>query len=63
MHQFIMSIGLAILNFFRNIDLSTVKSALSITVTGWLGIFVVTIVIILIVTLLKKLSSVLPGSN
>ncbi len=63
MHEFIMKIGLAILNFFRGIDFSTVKSALSITLTGWLGIFVVTIVIILIVMLLKKLSSLLPGKD
>ncbi len=52
MHELIMQIGAAILMFFRNIDMTTVLSALEITVTGWLGIFVVTIVIILVVRLL-----------
>ncbi len=57
MHDFIMSIGYAILNFFRNFDSSTMLQALEITVTGWLGIFVVMAVIILIVWLLNKINS------
>ncbi len=58
-HNFIMGIGNAVIGFFLNIDWSSVKNALSITVTGWLGIFVVTIVIILVVLLLSKVSTML----
>ncbi len=57
MHDFIMSIGYAILSFFRNMDLTIVSQALEITLIGWLGIFVVMAVIILIVWLLNKIKS------
>ncbi len=57
MHDFIMSIGQAILNFFRDFPVETVLQALEITVTGWLGIFVVMGVIILIIYLLNKIKS------
>ncbi len=57
MHEFIMGIGAAILNYFRNFDVTTLLQALEITVTGWLGIFVVMAVIILVVWLLNKINS------
>ena len=57
MHNYIMGIGAAILNYFRSIELSNLKSALSIMGVGMLGIFVVTGVIILVVSLLNKLFS------
>ncbi len=57
MHEYIMGIGQAILNYFRSIDFSNIKSALSIMGVGMLGIFIVTGVIILVVTLLNKLFS------
>ncbi len=55
MHELIMKIGYAVIGFFTGIDTNNVTNALSITVIGWLGIFVVTIVIILVVVLLSKL--------
>ena len=57
MHEYIMGIGQSILNYFRSIDFSNLKSALSIMGVGMLGIFIVTGVIILVVTLLNKLFS------
>ncbi len=57
MHAWIMSLGEAILNYFRNFDATIIMQALEITVTGWLGIFVVMGVIILIVWLLNKINS------
>ncbi len=57
MHDFIMSIGQSILDFFRNFDVTTLLQALEITVTGWLGIFVVMGVIILVIYLLNKIKS------
>ncbi len=57
MHEWIMSIGQAILDYFRNFDATTLMQALEITVTGWLGIFVVMGVIILVVYLLNKIKS------
>ena len=57
MHNFIMGIGQSILNYFQSIDLSNLKDALSIVGVGMLGIFIVTGVIILVVTLLNKLFS------
>ena len=56
-HEFIMGIGYAILEFFQNINVTTILQALEITVIGWLGIFVVTGVIILVVYLLNKIKS------
>ncbi len=57
MHDIIMSIGYAILSFFRNIDMATVMQALEITVTGWLGIFVVMAIVIAVVWLLNKIKA------
>ncbi len=57
MHEWIMSIGRAILEFFKNIHFETILQALEITVTGWLGIFAVTLVIILVVYLLNKIKA------
>ncbi len=48
MHEIALNIGYATLDFFARIG-----PALSITVTGWLGIFVVTGVIIGVVNLLN----------
>ncbi len=56
-HEFILSIGQAVYNYFTNINLTTVLQALEITGIGWLGIFVVMGVIILIVYLLNKIQS------
>ena len=55
MHEFIMNIGYAILAFFQNLNTDNLLTALSIMGTGMLGIFIVTGVIILVVTLLIKL--------
>lgn len=57
MHDYIMNIGYAILNYFRNFDATTLLQALEITLVGWLGIFVVMGVIILVVWLLNKIKS------
>ena len=57
MHDFVMSIGYAVLEFFYSIDTANLLRSLSIMGTGMLGIFLVTGVIILVVTLLDKLFS------
>ncbi len=57
MHDLIMRIGYAILNFFRNIDFDTIAQAWEVTKIGYLGIFVVMGVIILVVWLLNKIKS------
>ena len=57
MHEFIMSIGYAVLEFFTNFNTDNLLSALSIMGIGMLGIFLVTGIIILVVTLLNKLFS------
>ena len=54
MHEWIMNIGYAILAFFQNLNTDNLMTALSIMGTGMLGIFIVTGVIILVVTLLIK---------
>jgi hypothetical protein len=56
-HEFIVMIGYYVVEFFRNINVATILQALEITVTGWLGIFVVTGVIILVVYLLNKIKA------
>ncbi len=56
-HEFIVGIGYYVAEFFRNINMTTILQALEITVTGWLGIFVVTGVIILVVYLLNKIKA------
>ncbi len=63
MHDFIMSIGYAVIGFFANINWENVLNALEITVFGWLGIFIVTGVIIGVVYLLGLLSSKLPSGE
>ena len=55
MHEWIVNLGYAILEFFRNINTDNLLTALSIMGTGMLGIFVVTGIIILVVSLLTKL--------
>ncbi len=57
MHDFIMNIGYAILNFFYSIDTGNLLDALYIMGIGMLGIFIVTGVIITVTTLLNKLFS------
>ena len=54
MHEWIMNIGYAILAFFQNINTEGLLTALSIMGTGMLGIFIVTGIIILVVTLLIR---------
>ena len=55
MHEFVMKIGYAVANYIASINLGNIKSALSIMGVGMLGIFIVTGVIILVVTLLNKI--------
>ena len=55
MHEFIMSIGKAVVDFFCSIDTSKLTDALSIMGIGMLGIFIVTGVIIAVVALLNKI--------
>ena len=57
MHEFIMNIGYAVYGFFANMDFSGLGNVLSIVGIGMLGIFIVTGVIILVVTLLNKIFS------
>ena len=57
MHEWIMNIGYAVLKYFYSIDVNSLKDALSIMGIGMLGIFIVTGVIILTITLLDKLFS------
>ena len=57
MHEWIMNIGYAILEFFQNISVENLLTSLSIMGTGMLGIFLVTGIIILVVMLLTKLFS------
>ena len=55
MHEWIVNLGYAILEFFQNINTDNLLTALSIMGTGMLGIFLVTGIIILVVTLLTKI--------
>ena len=55
MHEWIVNLGYAILEFFRSISTDNLLTALSIMGTGMLGIFIVTGIIILVVTLLTKI--------
>ena len=57
MHEYIMNIGRKVLEFFYSIDTGNLKDALSIMGIGMLGIFIVTGVIIGVVTLLNKIFS------
>jgi hypothetical protein len=56
MNAIAIKIGTAVANFFLSIDTAAILQALSIVGVGMLGIFVVTLVIIGVVTLLNKLS-------
>ena len=55
MHEWIVNLGYLILEFFQNINTTNLLTALSIMGTGMLGIFIVTGIIILVVTLLTKI--------
>ena len=57
MNDIAIRIGYAIVSFFRSIDTAALLDALSIVGVGMLGIFIVTGVIILVVTLLNKVFS------
>ena len=55
MHDLIMKLGYLILEFFQNINTANLLTSLSIMGTGMLGIFIVTGVIIAVVSLLNKI--------
>lgn len=57
MNEIAIKIGTAIAQFFLSIDTAALLQALSIVGVGMLGIFVVTLVIIGVVTLLNKVLS------
>lgn len=57
MNEIAIKIGTAIMQFIYSIDTAALLNALSIVGVGMLGIFTVTLVIILVVTLLDKLFS------
>ena len=57
MHEWIVNLGYAILAFFQNINADNLLTALSIMGIGMLSIFIVTGVIILVVSLLIKIFS------
>ena len=57
MNEIAIKIGTAIAQFFLSIDTAALLQALSIVCVGMLGIFVVTLVIIGVVTLLNKVLS------
>ena len=54
MHDLIMKLGYAILAFFQNMNTDNLLTSLSIMGIGMLSIFIVTGVIILVVSLLIK---------
>lgn len=57
MNEFAAKIGYAVVNFFTSINTGNLLDALYIMGIGMLGIFIVTGVIILVITLLCKLFS------
>ncbi len=57
MNEWITNIGYAVLEFFTSIDGGNLLTALSIMGTGMLGIFLVTGIIIAVITLLGKIFS------
>ena len=57
MHDLIMKLGYAILAFFQNMNKDNLLTSLSIMGIGMLSIFIVTGVIILVVSLLIKIFS------
>jgi len=54
MNEFMTKIGYAVLNFFSSVDTDALGTALRIMGIGMLGIFIVTGVIITVITLLGK---------
>ncbi len=62
-HQFALKVGYATIGLFTGIDTASLLDALKITGIGWLGIFVVTLVIIAVVTLLTKISTKLSSDK
>jgi len=54
MKDIAVKIGTAVLEFFASINVSNILTSLYIMVIGMLSIFVVTTVIILVISLLKK---------
>ena len=57
MNEIAIKIGTAVMQFIHSIDTAALLNALKIVGVGMLGIFTVTLVIILVVTLLDKLFS------
>ena len=57
MHEIAMNIGYAVLNFFGSMDGTNILNSLYIMGVGMLGIFIVTGVIIAVISLLKKIFS------
>ena len=56
-HEWIMGIGYAIMNFFAGLDGAGLLTALTIAGVGMLGIFVVIGIVVLFVLLLNKIFS------
>ena len=56
-HEWIMGIGYAIMNFFAGIDGTRLVTSLTIAGVGMLGIFVVIGIVVLFVLLLNKVFS------
>jgi hypothetical protein len=57
MHEWIVNLGYAVLAFFQSINTDNLLTSLSIMGIGMLSIFIVTGVIILVVSLLIKIFS------
>ena len=57
MNEIAIKIGTAVMQFISGIDGAALLNALKIVGVGMLGIFTVTLVIILVVTLLDKLGN------
>ena len=55
MNEIAIKIGAAVVNFFASMNIQNLMDALYIMGIGMLGIFIVTGVIILVITLLGKL--------
>ena len=56
-HEWIMGIGYAIMNFFAGFDSTGLLTALTISGVGMLGIFIVIGIIVLFVLALNKIFS------
>jgi len=55
MKDLAIKIGTAVLNFFASINVSNILTSLYIMGIGMLSIFIVTIVIIFVISLLRKI--------